>query len=178
MRSESLIRFKIILTILIVVFVSCKNKKVEDQIFNWVGKKIRLIDTLPVYNSFDNTYCTFNSFNLEQEKIIIFINGNCFTCAEDLVLWKRILDEVKGKNVQVLIYLFITDFKVLEPYLKKWNFSYPIILDRNNLFFTTNEISDKQLFQVMLLNENNTVIFVGNPLKDKNIENFYLNHLK
>ena len=114
---------------------------------------------------------------MEKEKIVVYIDGECFTCAEDFLEWKNIVKDFENENIEILFYLHVSDFEILKPYLKKWNFSYPIIWDRYNQFFISNKLSNDRLFQVMLLDNNEKVKFVGNPLCHEGIKEFYYKYL-
>ena len=87
---------------------------------------------------------------------------------------KDFMDTLDLTNFDVRIYLNIKDFELIRHYLGRWRFEYPIVLDRDNRFELVNEIPRESEFQTFLLNEQNQVILVGNPLKNSELKQLYL----
>lgn len=150
----------------------------QQVIEKWIGQKIILHDSLPVYNVEKDKFYTFNNFNMNRQKIVVSIDADCFTCVEDFILWKKIIDEIKGFNIEFLFYLHTSDLVVTKQYLKRWNFYYPIILDKTNIFHTSNNISEEKMFRAMLLDKNNEVTIIGNPTINNTIKEFYYSNIK
>ncbi len=163
--------------ILFLTQISCRNTKGEKIVLDWLGKKITVIDSLPLYSSKEELFIT-GDFITNQEKIIVYINGTCFTCLEDLVYCKKIVKDMSDADVKFLFYIHASDFDIVRLYLKRWKFSYPVILDKKNIFFTTNKVSDNKLLQAMILDKYNRVKFIGNPVGNKEIQSYYYQYFK
>lgn len=171
----------LITIIVFVLFVSCnQNNSKEKEVLSWIGEEFIFIDTLSVFNPMDEDYCTtvkdILDYNSEVDKLVIYINAECFTCAQDLITWKEMFRKINIPENQIFIHIAINDLSIILPYLKKWKFKYPIIYDDENLIFTINKISNERLFQVFLLDKDNIIRFVGNPILDNILEKFYIDY--
>lgn len=174
------------LAIIVVLFIYYNNfdrkkiilSKSDELILKWIGKEINLVDTLSVYDVRDNTFYKFDKLQLNSKKIAVYIDSNCFTCVEDFVRWKKIIEDLRHTDIQLLFYLHTTDFEQVKKYLLRWRFNYPVIIDRSNTFFNVNKISDKNLYKAMLLDKDNKVQIIGNPIVSKEIKELYLEEIQ
>jgi hypothetical protein len=172
-------KINVLIIFLIAAIVGCSNNekaKEDDIVSKWVGKEIKIIDTLSVYNPTTNSYSAFRKDNLKPT-LIIYIDGTCFTCAEDFVLWGDFIASIAKSEPNVLIYLNIHDLDTMIPYFSKWKFRYPILIDRTNSFYIANEISPVKLYQAMLLDKDDKVVLFGNPAYSKRLSGLYKRYL-
>ena len=102
--------------------------------------------------------------------LVVYINGECFTCFDDLVKWKKIVEDHPDKYN----YLFVVqsaDTANTLYYLRKWNIDFPVYIDTAYMFLKQNYVSQYKLLQAFLLDKSNKVHFVGNPLYSENVKN-------
>ncbi|MCE8655689.1 DUF1573 domain-containing protein [Bacteroides fragilis] len=59
--------------------------------------------------------------------------------------------------------------------LKNDNFTYPICLDLENTFYDTNKIPGDMMLQTFLLDEDNKIVAIGNPIHNSKIKDLFLN---
>lgn len=168
-------KYVLIIAFSVIFIFSCGHKKnaTKEVVIDWIGKEISLIDTLPVLNQADSSLKPLNKMRLKKLKWVIYIDATCFTCARDLTTWAEIAKEFNPQKVDFLFYIHPDDLNVLKPYLQRWRFNLPFIIDMQNTFFYSNNISNEKLFQAMLLDENNKVVIIGNPVYSKNIISLY-----
>ncbi len=57
--------------------------------------------------------------------------------------------------------------------IKQYHFNYPIVIDDNNIVEFKNRFPEDILCHTFLLNDENKVVAVGNPLQDPNIKRLY-----
>lgn len=128
--------------------------------------KIRGKDTLDFVRSEDELF-----------KLIVYYDStSCSSCmVSKMFLWNDIIDYVdtfKGKFS--LYFIFSTskkDSKQLIFSINNSGFSYPILIDTNNEFAKLNtHLPSNKLLHTFLLDENNNVVIVGNPMQNKHIE--------
>jgi len=179
-KNASGIRIIVVLTVvvsLIILFrsvinnqlIRSKKEKVTFEILqNLAGNKLYLpgIDTLNVLNDLK-----YNHYLV----IVSFIDGNCGVCIWDLSEWKRLIDDFKRyKDLSYLFYVNSIDYDSFLNYEKREiNFPLPLINDEENAFIKKNKLSSNKLYQTFLIDENNKVILVGNPLLSKEIKKLY-----
>ncbi len=138
-----------------------KYKKTSEVINTWVGKKLYLPDTL-IHSPKKNFHLTVSSF----------IDGNCGVCIDDLNKWKIFVNEIK--DVNYAFYVNALDYDGFLNYAKKEvDFPLPLINDVNNSFYEKNGLSSNKLFQTFLLDENDKVLIVGNPLYSEKLTKLY-----
>ena len=52
-----------------------------------------------------------------KKKIVTFINGDCFSCVEDLMMWEQLISDFDLKDVIFVFYIYI-DPDQFEPVRK------------------------------------------------------------
>ena len=84
-----------------------------------------------------------------------------------------------GKTGAIPFLFFFNSKSSLEIYhlLKRNEFDRPICWDPSDRINQLNHFPDEFAFQTFLLDENNRVIVVGNPIHNPNVQQLYLNHL-
>jgi hypothetical protein len=142
-------------------------------VLDWIGKEINLIDTLKVVDGWKLTNRQLREINLKKYKFVVYIDATCFTCAEDLISWSKIIKDIEQDKFDYLFYLHTNELEVLEPYIKRWGFYLPFIIDTENTFFYENKINIEKLFQAMLIDENNKVLLIGNPVYSEDMLTLY-----
>lgn len=120
---------------------------------------------------------TDSSFVMESIdcKLVVFTDSqSCASCAaKHLADWEYLLDTLETMNVEPV---FIFD----PPYIKRHDFrrelrhyvSFPVYVDTCHLFIQQNPfIPQVDKLQVFLLNGDNKICYVGNPLKSRQLQN-------
>lgn len=160
--------------VIFIGFQSCSNTPSKDSVVSqWLGKKIELIDSLPVYDPVTSSFTKLHDQDLLKKRIVVYIDGTCFNCAEDFYKWSRVVDSLKSKDVSFIFYFHILDIKVMQPYFRQWRFTHPIVIDTANVFYKKNDLSLIKLYQSFVLDESNKVIVFGNPVYSEDIKELY-----
>ena len=58
--------------------------------------------------------------------------------------------------------------------LQDYNFTYPVYIDEKDEFNTANKLPSNTLYHQFLLDKNNVVIFIGNPIKSRKIRKAHI----
>lgn len=163
----------IVLVLLILSAISC-NRQVDlnKEIKKIIGSEIFLIDSLKSF-SINKGFHFYKSKN-GKLKIATYINGSCPQCLFELEEWKRIIEDQAFKEVSFHFYIKTTNINQMISILKEISFDYPTIIDTSNQFFILNKLSEDKNLQTFLLNENNKIVIVGNPIYGEQIKDFYL----
>lgn len=113
-------------------------------------------------------------------KYIIYSDSlNCSSCMiNNLVLWNPIINYCKNYEGNIVFYFVFSpakkDLRSLNMLIKNSEFKYPIIVDGKKNFAKLNSHLPKHnLLHTFLLDENNNVILVGNPVYNKKIKDMF-----
>lgn len=167
-------RFVLVLFIAFLGSCTSKTKEIKNNLSQIVGKRIQLIDSLNYYSPEKGFY---KDSPKSQIKIITYIDGGCGSCLYDLENWKRLIILPQLKDVSFMFYVKCYDRNQLISVLQEINFSYPVIVDATNRFYEVNNLNTDKTYQTFLVDGNNKVLIVGNPLYSKQIENLYLRNI-
>jgi len=151
--------------------------KLKDDINDITGRHISFPDQID-YWAYDST--TFQmekeNFTLNHElKIIAIIDIDCSACVGEIDEWEKALKEKKLKKDLVFIFIIKTvDPENFSQFIrhKKISDAY-VAYDSSNEIFKINSFSNYKTLQTMLLDNDNRVILVGNPLNNKSLIKLY-----
>lgn len=157
-------------------FVLCSCNTYNDR---KLLKEITLLQSKPI------NYCQNELIhdNMLQEKIkyVIYSDSvDCMSCAiNQMDLWNPFLEYSKRYNGLFKFYFILCpskkDIKSVKIMLSKNSkFNYPVILDTLGQFERLNpHLPKNKALHAFLLDENNNVILVGNPLLNKKIKEMF-----
>lgn len=164
--------YKLSALLFIYIFFSCQNSPMREKYKELKNSNIKFSNQLEVlYNGKDTM---INDFWINALKIVIYKDSiSCNECyIESLLQWNDLIDEYKNLNIRFYFILHPSSDKYedIKLLLRTIEFNYPIIIDYNGYFRKMNpQISDDPNLHTFLLNRNNKVILIGNPLYSDNI---------
>lgn len=178
------------IVIIVIIFLgtvvsSCKQKdpvmSVEEIVKEWKGKEIAFPSNLHFsILGTDSLYAV--DFN-KQYKILMYIDSvGCTSCKLKIEKWGEFIKEYKPVIGDKIEYLFIfhpqkTGVKSLKAELYANNFLTPVCFDLEDEFNKLNNLPQDFDFQTFLLNKENQVLVVGNPVNNSAIKELYLDIL-
>lgn len=168
-----------ILFLFLLLTCSCKEARKESiaiQVNKWLNREIYFPQNVDFVSLGDE------SRNLLQEQwdyaIVSYADSvGCISCKLQLDSWKKLVekkDEIFENKVSVLLFLSPSIRKDLIDLLKKYRFDYPICIDKDNNFSRLNNLSSDIAFQTFLINRNNKVLAIGNPIHNPKVKELYL----
>ncbi|MDE7459246.1 MAG: DUF1573 domain-containing protein [Muribaculaceae bacterium] len=176
--------YPIILTLLVsaaTLFISsCNDKRAAHTniIAEWVGREIVMPDDL-VYQIQDDTIDL--DLSRPDFKIINYIDSTgCTSCRMKLTMWSDLINELKSLpdvDVEVIMIVNSIDSKEIVNILHRDNYLNPIVIDRDNLFDSLNDLPPKSEHHTFLLDAENKVIAVGNPVFNPKIRDLFLRQI-
>jgi len=170
-------RFFAISAILFVLVCSCnRNSKELKQLNKWMGDTLNLPESYKMLYK-DSLYKKDIPINNKAKlKISTLLWGDCHSCIADLKKWEEFYQFVeKKREVEILFYLYTSDINFFRNslYNKKIH-KYPLILDEKLKYVDKNKLPFKnKVYQTFLLNSNNKVILVGNPITSDKLMKLY-----
>ena len=175
---------KVLFTILSLFCLLCSCKESEKEkiarlVREWDGKEI----SFPSHSVFtiQGKDTVDFSFADAEYKIVTYIDSvGCTSCKLQLPRWKEFMHEVdslaQGK-VPFVFYFHPKDVKELRYITRRDAFTYPVCLDEKDDFNALNRFPGEMTFQSFLLNRENKVIAIGNPVHNPKVKELYLQRL-
>ncbi len=159
-----------------------KKKELLSLVEQWKNKEI-VFPANPVFTVQGSD--TVDYLIGDSYKILCYVDSSgCTSCRLQLPRWKELiatLDSLVASDtlgpvppVQFLFF-FVPKRKVDIYYsLRTSNFSYPVCIDQKDSLNRLNHFSSDERFQTFLLNEENRVVAMGNPVHNPKIKELYL----
>lgn len=142
-------------------------------------EEMTLLQSKPI-NCGQNELIHYDTLQKEIKCIVYSDSVSCTPCAiNKMYLWNSFLDYSKSYNGQLNFYFIFCparkDFQEMKlALIKNSRFNYPIILDTLGQFAKLNpHLPKNKALHTFLLDENNNVILVGNPLHNKKIKEMF-----
>lgn len=111
-------------------------------------------------------------------KIVAYIDSvGCTSCKLQLPRWKELMSEVDSltdSGVPFLFYFYPKDKEELCSLMRRDAFVYPVCFDGQDKLNRLNNFPSDAAFQTFLLDRNNKVMAIGNPVLNPLIKELYL----
>lgn len=169
----------LIIAFILFLLYSCGNQKKEDIVTllqAWNGKEI----LLPVNSSFTIQGKDTIDFPMSGKyKILTYVDSiGCISCKLQLDQWKVFMDGVNDAGISFVDYLFFFSpekKRDIISTLKLADFTYPICIDEDNELDKLNHFPKTEMdFHTFLLDKNNRVLAIGNPIHNPKVKELYL----
>ena len=171
--------FTMYIMVLLILFSSCQNKTknhVIQLVREWEGKEIQFPPN-SVFTIQGKDTIKHSGDNCDY-KIVTYIDSiGCTSCKLQLQNWKDFIlkmDSLNHDKVSFLFCFYPKDKSELRFIFQRDSFEYPICLDENDSFNKLNHFPSDMTFQTFLLNRNNKVLAIGNPIHNPKIRELYV----
>lgn len=172
-----------LIILLLTIFLSaCQDKQKEIitlLVKEWQGKQILFPENM-VFTRFASDTTNF-VIPTSDYKVLVFVDSiGCTSCKLQLSRWKefiRYTDSISQKNISFLFFFQFDDQWEIHSLLIRENFDKPICLDRSDSLNQLNHFPKDIRFQVFLLDKNNKVVVIGNPVHNPNVKELYLEEI-
>lgn len=163
----------------LLIITACQDKKKEEAVSaikQWIGKEI----LFPKNNVFTIQGTDTIDFVLNESdyKIVSYIDtAGCVSCQLKLAEWKRFMEEVDAvspTHIPFIFYLYPKKVKDLLIEFRREAFDYPVCLDEKDEFNRLNKLAESKALRTFLLDKENRIIAIGNPIENPNVKKFYL----
>jgi len=168
--------------ILLIFFSSCKEtekERITRLVTEWQGREILFPEDIVFTRYVTDTV----DWQIPESdyKILIYVDSiGCVNCKLQLDKWKEFInkvDMVSRGNVPFLFIFHPKNLIDLRYLLLGYNFNTPVFVDLKNTINNMNNFSDHTLFQTFLLDKNNKVLIIGNPINNLAIKDLYLKQI-
>lgn len=165
-----------------ILFFACQDKK-KDAIIHlvseWQGKEILFPNnTLYINSTTDTVNLKTNNF---PYKVLIYVDSaGCTSCKLQLIRWKELIehtDSLTGGSLSYFFYIHAKDYEETLYLLKRDNFNYPVYIDQEDSLNKLNKFPSNIMFQTFLLDRDNKVNVIGNPVHNPAVKELYLKQI-
>lgn len=167
------------LILVLALFSSCKESekdKIARLVEEWEGKEI-LFPTHSFFTIQGKDTVDF-SFADTDYKVVTYIDSvGCTSCKLQLPRWKQFMQEVDSivnSNIPFVFYFHPKDMKELRYITRRDAFVYPVCFDEMDDFNQLNQFPGEMTFQTFLLDKDNKVVAMGNPVHNPKVKELYL----
>ncbi len=165
------------------IYFACNSNKQEKDIAQivteWQGKEVIFPDDL-VFTLFGKDTVDYN-IPESNHKILLYVDSvGCTSCKLQLYEWGRLIEEVAtltSGSVPVLLFFHPKDKRELTYLLKRDELSVPVCLDEGDKLNTLNRFPTREDLQCFLLDKDNRVVYIGNPIQNPRIKEMYLSRI-
>lgn len=162
--------------------MSCQKNdraKVESLVKEWNNKEIRFPDN-PVFTRFVTDTVPYRIPKTDY-KVVVFVDSvGCISCKLQLPKWKEFMHEVDSLsdgNVPFVFFFQTKDVRELRYILRRDNFSHPVCIDTEDSFYKLNRFPGEMMFQTFLVDSENRVKVIGNPIHNLSVKDLYLKEI-
>ncbi len=162
------------------LMVSCaenEKQKITQLVNEWNGKEIKF----PNNSIFLlNGIVDHDTIPATNYKIIAYVDSaGCTSCKLQLSQWAKFIAELNSVDIKIPILFFIcpNDVEELKKILRRERFQYPICIDERDELNGLNNFPSYFHFHTFLLDRNNRVVAMGNPINNVKVKKVYWNIL-
>jgi hypothetical protein len=149
-----------------------KKRELNNLVDSFYGKQLYTADSLLIVckGSVIGTVKEFDKY----KRIITYINGDCPECIIKLREWDEFMSiNSKNKEVKLQIMVSSNNFYFFESVCEQMHFDRPVVYDTNASFISKNILNDAHL-HTLLVDSNNMILLIGNPLNNKKLTDLYI----
>ena len=175
---------KQLLYILFLLFLlaACRENK-KDQfarlVQEWQGKEIVFPQDM-AFTRFVTEQVEYRIPDAEYKVLIYVDSTGCTSCKLQLPKWKELIAHVDSATNGSIPFIFVfqsKDDRELRYILKRDNFDRPVCIDRGDGFDKLNKFPQEITFQTFLLDKDNKVKVIGNPVHNLAVRDLYLKQI-
>lgn len=172
-----------LLTILVLcMYASCRQDASKEKMINLVKKWEKKQVIYPSETAFtiygEDTVVDYVKSGVKYSIVSYIDSLGCLSCKLQAKAWKsfiKTIDSVSDYSIPVNIFVHNKDGDELLSILRKEAFDMPICLDLNDSLRLLNDFPDDIAFRTFLLDKDNRVVAIGNPIFNPKIKELYLN---
>jgi len=168
---------KIVSIFICLVLFSCSYKtEVKNDLVKLMSNPITLPNKSVITFKGEDTLVV-DYFKSDYKMVIYADSMICTSCGiTDILLWEPLIAYANTFNNRLKFYFIFStpNSKEIRNALKTKLFNYPVLIDEKGEFKKLNpHLPKNKSLHAFLLDENNKVIMVGNPLRNKELEKLF-----
>jgi len=175
-------KIEIVISFIIFFSISCKDStnqrrsELEKIVFEWHNKEIFFPDSIYTIHNGNIEIVEINPLSSNNYKILTLISGDCEKCLLDANKWCILLDTISKITPLDFLPVFITsDYNhFIKYYQKRLPNCFEPLLDIHFKFLLDYNLPEDWGLRTFLLDKNNRIIIIGNPIYNINIKNLLM----
>lgn len=168
-----------IFILLLLILISCSNRNdsnITSLLKEWEQKEILFPKKIYFTTMLKDTIY----YNLNSEyKILTYVDSiGCTSCKLQLPAWDILIKEIDSLYVDKVNFVFVFSphrIKEIHHAILTSNFNYPVCVDDLDSITKLNNFPSDSRFHTFLLDRNNKVMAIGNPIQNPRIKELYWN---
>lgn len=169
------------------LFMACISYSCQDTdkarilhlVKKWDGKEI-LFPGNPVFTRYVTDTVPYRISKTDY-KVVVFVDSvGCISCKLQLPRWKKFMHEVDSLsdgNIPFVFFFQTKNVRELRYILRRDNFSHPVCIDTEDSFYKLNRFPKEMMFQTFLVDSENHVRVIGNPVHNLSVKDLYLKEI-
>lgn len=166
----------ILLAIMLFSCTESRKQEIERTTLKWLGKEV-LFPSKMTFTRFATDTVNYD-FSKSNYKIVVYVDSlGCTGCRLQLKKWKEFistLDSMTNSSVSVMFVFQSKNISEIEDLLLQNNFLMPIYVDIEDKMNNLNRFPKDPRFQTFLIDKNNRIKVIGNPISNLNINKLYI----
>lgn len=154
------------------------NQKTVSMVTELMNRQLKLDSMKFTVLGKDTSTFDINSY---QYKIFTYIRqSECISCNLRLNEWKEYIEDIKhyNSNVGFVFYYPVKSKKDIIYFLEDEDFSYPVCIDPKDHLNIVETMPHDVRLQTFLLDKDNKIIAIGNPIINSSINDLYVSIIK
>jgi hypothetical protein len=178
MQTKSLI----VSMLALVTLFGCKEtnkERLAHLVTEWQGKEIVFPDN-PVFTRYVVDTVDYQIPETAYKVLVYVDSVGCTNCKLQLHKWKELIaytDSATGGTVPFLFFFHAKDYREINHLLKKDDFDLPVCLDKEDKLNKLNKFPSDITFQTFLLDKDNKVVVIGNPVHNLAVRDLYIKQI-
>ena len=167
---------------LLFLLAACQENKKEQfvrLVQKWQGKEIIFPQDME-FTRFVTEPVEYRIPDAEYKVLIYVDSTGCTSCKLQLPKWKELIAHVDSATNSDIPFIFVFQSKndrELRYILKRDNFDRPVCIDRDSRLDKLNQFPQDITFQTFLLDRDNKVKVIGNPVHNLAVRDLYLKQI-
>lgn len=162
---------------------SCKIGRIKNEIEAIIGKEVEILTGMQSIMCGKDTVVDYSMSSLKM--VVLFKDIYCTSCqVSQMDEWNdfvKIAESSNGKFQMLFIFSPRDDSELVELHqaVMLSEFHYPLTVDYNMSFISENPaFLEKYKFQAALLDSDNRIIAVGNPMMSEKLKLYYIDLIR
>lgn len=173
----------IILFLILITYSSCKKREKNTELLpivkEWYGKEIRFPDR-PVFTLYGKDTVDY-SIPKSNYKVLIYVDSTgCIDCKLQLQKWQELIEytnSISNGEIPFLFFFHPKDYEELCQFFKRDLFDIPTCIDFKGELNKLNNFPSLPQFHTLLLDKDNKVLVIGNPVHSMDIRGLYIKQI-
>lgn len=169
-----------LILLILIASLSCSKQKSDTELLQivkeWYGKEIKFPDR-PVFTLYGKDTVDY-SIPQSTYKVLVYVDSTgCVDCKLQLQKWQELIEytnSISNGEIPFLFFFYPKDYKELCQIFKRDLFDMPVYIDFKGELNKLNNFPLLPQFHILLLDKDNKVVVIGNPVHSTDIRSLYI----